>query len=87
MTEENKNPWTLEDEKEHFPSKMEWWCAIAFLNSIEENKRWSFKITFAEWLESFKKPGSLLNMTTAEKHTDSFFSLYSHRDIFLNFFI
>jgi len=53
-----KNAWTPDDEKEHFPSMMEWWCAEGFFKTIEDNKKWHFKTSFSEWLRFKGNPGS-----------------------------
>lgn len=42
MNIKNKNPWTPEDEREHFPCAAEWWCAEGFFKTVENNKKWSF---------------------------------------------
>jgi len=78
MINKDKNPWTKEDEKEHFPSVMEWWCAITFFKTIEDNKKWSFKGSFAEWVEKTKK-GSVFN-TTFFNQTDNKNFLYHSRN-------
>ena len=44
------NPWTPDDEREQFSSVIEWWGAEAFFKSVEDNKKWSFKASFTEWL-------------------------------------
>jgi hypothetical protein len=50
------NPlWTKKDEKNHRPSIIEWWCMEGFYRTIENNKRYSFKTTFTEWLEQRPK--------------------------------
>ena len=64
-----KNPWTAEDEREHFPSILEWWCAIAFFKTHEEKKKWSVKASFAQWIEKTKKPGSIINMTLFDQES------------------
>jgi len=61
MDEEIKNPWTAEDEREHFPSVMEWWAAEAFFKSIEDNKKWSLKAACSEWAAK-KEIGSSFSM-------------------------
>jgi hypothetical protein len=38
----NKNPWTKEDEREHFPCAVEWWCIEGFFKTVEDDKKWSF---------------------------------------------
>jgi hypothetical protein len=48
---EPKNPWTHEDELEHYPSVTEWWAAEGFIKSEKDSKKWCFKGTFSEWYE------------------------------------
>jgi len=54
-----KNPWKPEDEREHFPSMLEWWCSMAHFTT-ENNETYSFKSTFTEWNE-FGRIGSILH--------------------------
>lgn len=53
------NPWTLEDEKEHPTSILEWWCVEAFFKTIENNYKWTFKSDFTEWLTKQNETGSI----------------------------
>ena len=78
QSKESINPWTAEDEREHFPSIMEWWCVETFFKSIENNKSWNLKASFAEWLEKSKEPGSIFNMTLFDQDTGKH-SIYSSR--------
>jgi len=73
------NPWTADDEKEHFPCIMEWWAAEAFFKSIENSKKWSLKVAFTEWFENPKKIGSILNMTLFDQDNNKHF-IYCSRD-------
>ena len=52
-TKEPINPWTTEDEREHFPCIIEWWGAESFFKTVEDNKKWSLKTSLSEW---FTKP-------------------------------
>lgn len=70
------NPWTADDEKEHFPCAMEWWAAEAFFKSVENNKRWSLKVAFTEWFENPKKIGSISNMTLFDQDNNKHFICY-----------
>ena len=74
------NPWTSDDEKEHFPCIMEWWAAEAFFKSVENNKRWSLKVAFTEWFENPKKIGSISNMTLFDQDKNKHFICYSRDD-------
>ena len=79
MNNENTNPWAPEDEREHFPSIMEWWCAITFFKTVEDNKEWSFKGSFAEWFEKSKK-GSVFNTTLFDQDIGKHFTYGSRSD-------
>lgn len=78
QSKESINPWTTEDEREHFPSIMEWWCIETFFKSVENNKSWNLKASFAEWLEKSKEPGSIFNMTLFDQDTGKHL-IYSSR--------
>jgi len=80
MNKEYTNPWTSEDEREHFPSELEWWCAISFLRSVEDNKKWVFKASLSEWFEKSKKTGSLLNASLLDQDSDKHFTYGSRND-------
>lgn len=73
------NPWTDDDEREHFPTLIEWWCAEAFFKSVEDNKKWNLKVTFNEW---FNKPkiGYISNMTLFDQVNNKHFIHYSRSD-------
>ncbi|MCK4365175.1 MAG: hypothetical protein KAW45_03940 [Thermoplasmatales archaeon] len=45
------NPWTSDDEKEHFPSNIEWWCTEAFFKTKKDKKIWNLKAVLTEWCE------------------------------------
>ena len=64
MDEEYKNPWNPEDEKEHFPCLLEWWCIISYFKTLEDEKRWSVKGSFSEWAEGDKEDGSIYGIVT-----------------------
>jgi len=74
------NPWTPDDEREHFPSVIEWWGAEAFFKSVEDNKKWSLKASFTEWLTKSKKPGSNLIITLFDLDGDKHFCHYSRKN-------
>ena len=61
------NPWTAEDEQEHYPCIIEWWCPIAFFRTLEDKKSWSLKASFAQWIEPTKIPGLIYNMTVFDE--------------------
>lgn len=80
MNKEPVNPWTPDDEKEHFPSILEWWCAVTFFKSAENSKRWSLKASFAQWIEKDEKLGSILNMTLFDQDSGGHQVYYSRTD-------
>ena len=45
------NPWTPDDEKEHYPTSIEWWCTEVFFKTKEDNKTWNLKAVLTEWCE------------------------------------
>jgi len=71
--------WNSSDEKEHFPSNMEWWCVVAFLNSIDNNEKWSLKGSFAEWFDS-RKIGSILKTTLINLKNKKYYTYTSQDD-------
>ena len=75
-----KNPWTADDEKEHYPSVMEWWCAEAFFKTMEDDKKWSLKVAFTEWFENSETIGSIANMTVFDEEKNKHFIYYSRND-------
>jgi len=77
----NKNPWTTEDEREHFPSALEWWAVEAFFKSIENNKRWSLKAGFNEWFKKSEEIGSIFNMTLFDQDKDKHYIYYLRSDL------
>jgi hypothetical protein len=82
MIEKNSkyNPWTDEDEREHYPPcLMEWWAAEAFFTSIEDKKKWSLKVAFTEWYENPQKIGSISNITLFNQDDDKHY-VYCKRD-------
>lgn len=47
-----KNPWTPEDEGDHYPSMKEWWCIETLFKTLEDNRKWNLKSSFAYELET-----------------------------------
>ena len=74
------NPWTKDDEREHFPCLMEWWAAEAFFQSHDDDKKWSLKVAFTEWFENPKKIGSITNMTIFDQDENKHFIYCSRND-------
>lgn len=77
MDGENKNPWTAEDEREHFPSISEWWCSEFFFETVEDNKKWSLKAACSEWAGK-NQIGSHFSMTLFDLDNNKYFSYQSH---------
>jgi hypothetical protein len=71
------NPWTAEDEKEHFPSEMEWWAVEAFFKTVENDKNWSLKVAFNEGFRRKKIVGSISNITLFDQDNNIHFKCYS----------
>ncbi|MDH7506390.1 MAG: hypothetical protein QHH15_01180 [Candidatus Thermoplasmatota archaeon] len=42
-----KNPWTAEDEGDHYPSMKEWWVVETLFKTLDDNKKWNFKGSMA----------------------------------------
>jgi hypothetical protein len=61
------NTWTIEDEKSHPSSSIEWWCAETFFTTIENNKNWSLKAVITQWPKEKK---SKCNITIFDKNSD-----------------
>lgn len=74
-----KNPWTTEDECEHFPSVLEWWCGISFFETIEDKKKWCFKCTFTQWSEK-TGIGSIFHSTLVDQDKDKQYPHYSRNE-------
>ena len=74
------NPWTPEDEKEHFPCPLEWWCIISFFKTLEDEKRWSVKGSFSEWAEGEKEDGSVYDITLFDLDDDKYYTYGSKKE-------
>jgi hypothetical protein len=42
-----KNPWTPEDEGDHYPSMKEWWAFETLFKTLDDNKKWGLKGSMA----------------------------------------
>jgi hypothetical protein len=49
MNDKKYNPWTIEDEKIHTESVIEWWCHEIFYKTIEDNKNWHLNASMSEY--------------------------------------
>ena len=50
--DKEKNPWTPEDEGNHYPTMKEWWCIETLFKTLEDNRKWNLKASFAYELET-----------------------------------
>ncbi len=72
--------WTNDDEKEHYPSIIEWWCLEAFFKTIENQKKWSLKTTFSEYHKK-KNDGSIFFITLFDQITGKPIAYYTRNDL------
>ncbi len=79
-SKESVNPWTAEDEREHFPTVIEWWASEIFFRSLDDNKYWSFKGSFTEWVKQTKQTGSNLIFTLFDIDNNKDFSHYTIKE-------
>jgi hypothetical protein len=49
--DKKSNPWTPEDEGDHYPSMKEWWCIQTLFKTLDDNRKWNLKSSFAYELE------------------------------------
>ena len=47
MKKTEKNPWTPQDEGDHFPVMKEWWCFETLFKTIKDNRKWNLKLSMA----------------------------------------
>lgn len=77
MIKKAKNPWKPSDEKEHYPSVIEWWCVEGFFKTEEKNKKWTYKVSLTEWCTGKNKVGMNANLTLFSlddnKHTSYYY--------------
>jgi len=78
MNQKYKNPWTPEDEREHFPSVVEWWCVEAFFKSIEDKKNWFLRTEFFE--QFIKTTSSAFSITLFDIDSHKHFRYFSKND-------
>ncbi len=77
---EQENPWSAEDEREHFPTVMEWWASEIFFTTLDNKKNWSFKGSFTEWLKLSKQTGSSFIFTIFDLDDNKDISHYSRKE-------
>lgn len=46
------NPWTSEDEGDHYLSMKEWWAIETLFKTLEDNRKWNLKLCMAYELET-----------------------------------
>ena len=73
MNNKNKNPWTTDDEREHFPCAVEWWCPEAFFKTVEDNKKWSFNASMAVGCSKRGEVGAGLKTTLFDQNNNKNF--------------
>jgi hypothetical protein len=74
------NPWSADDEQEHYPSVLEWWCTEGFISDINKKNIWSFKGSFTEWCTMEKHHGSTYDFTLFDLNKRTHFSQYLRDD-------
>lgn len=80
MYKNSKNPWNPNDEKEHFPIAIEWWCTEGFFETQENNKKWTFKGSFTEWCLGNNKIGMNTNLTLFDLSKNDYTCYYLRDD-------
>jgi len=80
MNRKDRNPWTPEDEREHFPSVVEWWTVEAFFKSIEDNKNWFLRTEFYEQFIKSKTTSSTFSITLFDIDNHKHFRYFSKND-------
>jgi len=73
------NPWKPNDEKEHYPSAIEWWCAESFFKTLEDKKKWNLKTSFTEWHEG-TYIGSVYHSTLFDINNNKIYPYYNRND-------
>jgi hypothetical protein len=69
-----------EFEKEQFPCAKEWWCIEGFLNTIKNNKKWSFKADLYQAIGRDKTTWSVYTLTLFDLVTQKTFRYNSAND-------
>jgi hypothetical protein len=77
---QSMNPWSSDDEREHYPSVLEWWCAEGFFHSLTNEKRWCFKGSFTEWCTRSKEIGSTYDFTLFDLEKKKYYSFFLRND-------
>jgi hypothetical protein len=74
-----KTIWTDDDESEHYPSIIEWWCIEAFFDNKNSKKKWSLKATFTEYHDKGDE-GSVFFITLFDQITGKPYIYYTRND-------
>lgn len=77
MNKESETFWLKEFKKEHFPCSKEWWCSEGFINSINDDEKWTFKAGLYQAIGKDKSIWSVYSMTL--------FDLKNHKSYSCNF--
>ncbi len=81
MTENSKNPWTIEDERDHFPSVIEWWCPEVFFKTMDDNKKWSLNASFTYGYGNSKNNFiSMFKMALFDQNKNTYFEYLDKMD-------
>ena len=74
-----ENPWTVEDEKGHPSSTLEWWAVIGFFTTQENQNHWSIKATLSEGGPTKKQSDSLYNITLFDQAANHHYIIYKRK--------
>jgi hypothetical protein len=86
-----ENLWTVEDERKHPSSILEWWSVIVFFTSKEDQKHWNLKATLSEGVIDPTHFGSLCNIALFDEEKNHHYiytirhlksQLQSRQDVF-----
>ena len=75
----NKNPLTTDDERDHFPCAVEWWCPEAFFKTVKDNKKWHLNASIAVGCSKEKKVGAMLKTTLFDQDKNKRFEYMNLR--------
>jgi len=69
MKNENMNPCTPEDERNHPLCALEWWCSEGFFKTVEDGKNWHINASITEGNKKGIKKGSVYKTTLFDQKT------------------
>lgn len=64
------NPLAPKNEREHYPSVLEWWDIESFFKTVENNKKWACRCVFTKWYNTKEDNGSIFNLTLYDQEKD-----------------